>query len=176
MRSAYIFDAGPLITTCKFEAAGELVLDHLLKVCNIVIASSVNDEVVVAGTRYPDAQAAQRRLDSGQITVLDPPVVPDLSELLTPYGLGQGEHDSILLTRHSRLEQAHLVLDDHLAYLVSDRLTRRQHFLLDVIVSFVASGKLEKNLGIDIVKVIQSRYPPAFVMHTLIVLKRIRGE
>ena len=54
-----IFDAGPLITACRFVAAGQIVIDHLLAACDITIASSVRDEVVVAGKRYPDAKIAQ---------------------------------------------------------------------------------------------------------------------
>lgn len=59
----YIFDAGPLITSCKFSVAGRLVLDHMM----------------------------------------------------APYGLGQGESDSILLTRLIGFQNATVVIDDHLA-------------------------------------------------------------
>jgi hypothetical protein len=96
--SSLIFDAGPLITVCKFSAANRLVIDHILKRCRITVASSVRHEVVVAGTNYPDAQAAQHRIEQGQVAVLTPPSVPDLEALIAPYGLGDGERDSILLT------------------------------------------------------------------------------
>lgn len=167
-----IFDAGPLITTCKFSTAGRRIIDHILDHCEITIAASVRDEVVMAGARYPDAQAARRRIDREQIMVLSPPPNPALETLLAPYGLGNGEHDSILLAEHADLHDAILVLDDHLAYLVSDRLVRRQRFLLDVIADLAGVGKLDKSLTMEIIKTIRTRYPPAFVEHTLILLRR----
>jgi len=135
-------------------------------------ATDVWLEVVMAGARYPDAQAARRRIDRGQIMVLSPPPNPALETLLAPYGLGNGEHDSILLVEHADLYDAILVLDDHLAYLVSDRLVRRQRFLLDVIADLAGLGKLDKSLAMEIIKTIRTRYPPAFVEHTLILLRR----
>ncbi len=53
-----IFDAGPLITACKFYAQGQLVIDHLLPECHLVIAESVEEEVVVQGAAYPDGVRA----------------------------------------------------------------------------------------------------------------------
>lgn len=46
--SKLIFDAGPLITTCKFSVAGRLVVDHILDHREITVAASVRDEVVIA--------------------------------------------------------------------------------------------------------------------------------
>ncbi len=99
-----IFDAGPLITACKFDVAGRLIVDYILDHCQIIIATSVRDEVVITGAQYPDAQAAQQRIDGGQITVLAPPSASDLERLLAPYGLGDGEQHSILLTKHTTLD------------------------------------------------------------------------
>ncbi|MBI1881521.1 MAG: hypothetical protein HYR94_25350 [Chloroflexi bacterium] len=168
----FIFDAGPLITACKFNVAGRLAIDHLLEHCQITIAASVRDEVLIAGNRYPDAQAARQRIDKGQITVLSPPSNPTLEALMTPYSLGDGERDSILLTEHSHLQDATLVIDDHLAYLVSDRLERRKRFLLDVIADLANAGNLDKRLAADMVRAVQTRYPVAFVEHTLLLLQR----
>jgi hypothetical protein len=170
--SKLILDAGPLITTCKFSVADQPVIDYLLESCEITVAESVRAEVVVAGSRYADAQVAQERLNQGQIAVLSPPAVSDLEALLAPYGLGDGERDSILLTEHIELQDAVLVIDDHLAYLVSDRLGRRKRFLLDVIADLASAGALDKGAAVDIVRVIQARYPPAFVEHTLLLLRR----
>jgi hypothetical protein len=167
-----IFDAGPLITACKFSAGGQLVIDHVLDHCEVVVATSVRDEVVIAGARYPDAQMAQQRIGQGQIAVLSPPPDPDLETLIAPYGLGDGERESILLTGHTDLEGSTLVIDDHLAYLVSDRLGRRKRFLLDVIVDLVNARKLDRKLAITIVEAIHTRYPPAFVDHTILLLRR----
>ena len=44
-----VFDAAPLITACKFEVQGVLVIDHLLPKCRIVIAPSVEEEVAILG-------------------------------------------------------------------------------------------------------------------------------
>ena len=166
-----IFDAGPLITACKFDVAGRLVVDHILDHCQIIIATSVRDEVVIAGAQYPDAQAAQQRIDGGQITVLPPPSDPDLEKLLAPYGLGDGERHSILLTKHTALTDATLVIDDHLGYLVSDRLSRRKRFLLDVIADLAEAGEMSKEVATKLVQAIRTRYPPAFVEHTLLLLQ-----
>ena len=164
-----IFDAGPLITSCKFSVAGQLVIDHLLPHCEITIAASVRDEVVIAGDRYPDAQAARQRIDQGQIVVLSPSPAPALETLITPYSLGDGERESILLAAAS---DATLVIDDHLAYLVSDRLGQHKRFLLDILSDLAAVKDLDKQLAIDIVQAIRSRYPVAFVEHTLLLLRR----
>lgn len=167
-----IFDAGPLITTCKFSVDNHLIVDHLLDYCEIMVVTSVRDEVVIAGAHYPDAQAAQQRIDEGQIAVLLPPPDPALEMLLALYGLGDGERNSILLAGRSSSEDTTLVIDDHLAYLVSDRLGQQKRFLLDVIADLAEAGKLSRELAIKIVQAIRTRYPPAFVEHTLLLLRR----
>lgn len=166
-----IFDAGPLITVCKFRAGDRLIVDHISDHCQIVVAESVRVEVVAAGVRYPDAQVAQQRIDGGQIVVMSPPPSPDLEALIAPYGLGDGERDSILLAKRPGLE-AGLVIDDHLAYLVSDRLKCQKRFLLDTLVDLLEAGNLNKGLAVEMVQAIRSRYPPAFVEHTLLLLQR----
>ncbi len=65
-----------------------------------------------------------------------------------------------------------LVIDDHLAYLVSDRLGQRKRFLLDIIANLVKTEKMGRKLAIDMVQSIHTRYPPAFVEHTLLLLRR----
>jgi hypothetical protein len=167
-----VFDAGPLITACKFSVANRLVIDHLLDHCEIVVAESVRAEVVIAGANYPDAQAAQVRLDQGHIAALSPPFLPDLEELLALYRLGDGERDTILLSEHIGLQDATLVIDDHLAYLVSDRLRRRQRFLLDVVADLCIAGEMDKQVAGEIVQAVRGRYPPSFVEHTMLLLKR----
>jgi hypothetical protein len=132
----------------------------------------VRDEVVIAGKRYPDAQVAQQRINSGQITVSSPHSNTSLEPLIVPYGLGDGERDSILLAGHATMKDATLVIDDHLAYLVSDRLGQQKRFLLDIITDLVETEKLERKLAINIVQSVHTRYPPAFVEHTLLLLRR----
>jgi predicted nucleic acid-binding protein len=167
-----IFDAGPLITTCKFAAADRLVIDHILERCSIAIAASVYREVVVAGKSYPDANAARQRIEQGQITVLAPDTDSQQEALIAPYNLGDGERDTILLAKDISEQGTVLIIDDHLAYLVCDRLGLRKHFLLDLIVELVGTESLDKNLGLDIVEAIRTRYPLAFVEHTRRLLKR----
>jgi len=167
-----ILDAGPLITVCKFSVDHQLLVDHLLHRCEINIAATVRDEVIVAGARYPDARAAQQRIEQEQIKVLHPPAAHQLETLLVPYGLGNGERDSILLTEHPDLQRATLVIDDHLAYLVSDRLGRRKRFLLDVIVDLVETKQLSAELAVEMTKAVHSRYPSAFIEHMMLLLQR----
>jgi hypothetical protein len=167
-----LFDAGPLITTCKFSVTGKLIIDHLLGQCQITVAASVRDEVVLAGSRYLDANAANQRISAGTIAVVPSLSDPATKQLIAPYGLGVGEVDSILLAEHPDWKDATLVVDDHLAYLVSDRLGQRKRFLLDVITDLVRADQLTAALAVSIVQAIRSRYPVAFVEHTLLMLRR----
>jgi hypothetical protein len=65
-----VFDAAPLITACKFEAQGKLVIDHVLAGCRIAIAPSVEEEVAVLGAGYPDGVVAGERIARGGIQVV----------------------------------------------------------------------------------------------------------
>jgi hypothetical protein len=167
-----IFDAGPLITACKFGVAGKLVIDYILDHCRIMIAESVRNEVIVAGARFTDAKAAKDRIESGKIMVLSPSVNTKLATLIEPYNLGQGEQDSILMASQSDMQDAIFVVDDHLAYLVTARLGQPRQFLLDTIVQLVYDDNLDRSTAMQIVKEIQTRYPVAFVNHTLLLLQR----
>ncbi len=62
-----VFDAGPLITACKFESQGKLVVDYLLSGCRIMIALKVEEEVAVLGAGYPDGVVAGERIAQGVI-------------------------------------------------------------------------------------------------------------
>ena len=167
-----LFDAGPLITSCKFSAKDRPIIDHILSCSRVAIATSVRDEVVIAGARYPDARTAQQRIEQGRIVVFSPPENPYLAKLIAVYGLGNGERDTILLADRSELQAPVLVVDDHLAYLVSDRLGKQKRFLLDVIIDLVNARKLDAKLALEIVEAIRTRYPPAFVEHTMLSLRR----
>lgn len=169
--NSFLFDAGPLITVCKFSVAGKLIIDHLLNRCQIMIAASVRDEVVLAGQGYADANAARQRIDAGRIAVVLPPTDSAARRLIAPYGLGLGEMDSILLAHDPVWKNVTLVIDDHLAYLVSDRLGQRKRFLLDVIVDLARSKQMTTELALNIAQAIRSRYPVAFVEHTLLMLQ-----
>ena len=131
----------------------------------------MRDEVIIAGARYPDARVAQQRIEQNRIVVLSPPENPDLETLIAVYDLGDGERDTILLAEQANWQDSVLVIDDHLAYLVSDRVGKQKRFLLDVLVDLVEARKMDKKLAAEIVKAIRTRYPPAFVEHTLLVLE-----
>jgi len=165
-----IFDAGPLITACRFTVRGQAVIDHILQICEITIADSVHDEVVVVGQRYSDAQIAAQRVSQGSVHVQSPPEDHALKTIIQIYGLGRGEQDSILMTKHENRGDATLVVDGHLAYLVSDRLGVKKRFLLEVIADWATNGSISVELARTIVEAIRSRYPKAFVEHTLLLL------
>ncbi len=169
----FIFDAGPLTTTCKFYVNDQPIIDHILTYCKVIIARSVCEEVIVAGAGYPDARIAQQRIEQNRLVVLTPTENYELESLIAVYNLGKGERDAILLANQVNLQDAILVIDDHLAYLVSARLKKQQPcFLLDVFIDLVKTKQMDKSLAIKIVKAIRLRYPPAFVEHTLLVLER----
>jgi hypothetical protein len=68
----FIFDAGPLITSCKFSVRGRLVLDFVLDGCSVTIPSAVCDEVMRAPARFEDAREAKQRVDKGKLQVAMP--------------------------------------------------------------------------------------------------------
>lgn len=131
----------------------------------------MRDEVVYAGGRYVDANAARQRIQAGEIAVAPAPTDNISAALIAPYNLGIGETECILLAGHPEWRDATLVIDDHLAYLVSDRLGRRKRFLLDVFLDLVKSSTLDVSLAVSIVLAVRPRYPGAFVEHTLLVLR-----
>jgi len=74
------------------------------------------------------------------------------------------------LTYENAFKDALLIVDDHLVYLVSDRLGVPKLFLLDLIVHLVRDGQLTAALGCGMVEAIRTRYPEAFIEHTLLIL------
>ena len=159
-----VFDAGPLITSCKFSVRGRLVLDFVLDGCSVTIPSAVGGEVMRAPTKFEDAREARQRVDTGKIQVAMPQPDPSMQAILDLYGLGEGEEQSILLMHQQ--EFTSLIVDDHLAYLVADRLRVSKRFFLDLIVCLQQAGQLNVTDARAIVHAVQPRYPPAFVEHT----------
>ena len=167
-----IFDARPLITACKFRVQGQLVLDHLLATSQIIIPPSVQNEVVISSHQFADAQEAEQRISVEAIDVIAPTTVSgNVPIILGLYGLGNGERDAILLTYRTDLDGAWLVMDDYLCYLVSDRLDVKKLFLLDLIPRLVTQGDWDRALAAEIVEATRPRYAPAFVEHSLLLLK-----
>jgi len=112
-------------------------------------------------------------VDTGRIEVDTP--VPDASliQVLNLYGFGEGEQEAIGLMYTDRLQDAILIVDDHLAYVVSDRLGVPKLFLLDLIARLAREKQLTAALGCGMVEAIRTRYPEAFVMHTLLILRHL---
>lgn len=54
-----IFDTSALITSCKFYVSELPVIKYIAERCEIIISYSVNEEVVSAGGRYPNAVVAK---------------------------------------------------------------------------------------------------------------------
>jgi predicted nucleic acid-binding protein len=165
----YIFDAGPLITSCKFTVRGRLVIDYLLDHCQIVIPQAVQQEVLIVGERYTDALEAKQRIVAGMIRVAMPiPASTSLEKAIRLYELGEGECQSILLAHQMG---ACLVIDDYLGYLVSDRLGIQKRFLLDLLVRLTEQVKLDRGLACEIANAVRPRYTRAMVEHTLLMLE-----
>ncbi len=164
----YIFDAGPLITVCRFSVRSRLVIDHLLAHCQIVVPQAVQQEVIVVGERYADAQEAKRHIAAGAIRVALPiPAPASLEKALRLYELGDGECQSILLAYQMG---ACLVIDDYLGYLVSDRLGIQKRFLLDLLVRLTEEAGLDQSLACKIADAVRPRYTRAMIEHTLLML------
>jgi predicted nucleic acid-binding protein len=164
----YIFDAGPLITVCRFSVRGRLVIDHLLAHCQIIVPQAVQREVIVVGERYADAKEAKRRIALGTIKVAMPiPAPASLEKALRLYELGDGECQAILLAYQMG---ACLVIDDYLGYLVSDRLGIQKRFLLDLLVRLTEEARLDQSLAWEIADAVRPRYTRAMVEHTLLML------
>jgi predicted nucleic acid-binding protein len=164
-----IFDAGPLITACKCIVGNKAVIDFLIPIVPITLPTAVYQEVVVAGSRYPDAAVARQRVDAGSIRVETPQFNPDLVADLAFYNLGKGETEAILLTAEKRARgaDATLVVDDILAYVVCDRMKINKVLFLDFLVLLTREGLMAGEVVTDIVQSVRSRYPGPFVAHTL---------
>jgi len=167
-----VFDAGPLITACKFESHGKLVIDYLLPTCRILITSSVEEEVAVLGARYPDGVVAGKRIAQGEIQVASV-TTHKWAEHLADYALGDGEKDSIQLC--SQVENVHaLVTDDYLAFVAATRLGLKTWMLPDLVLELASSGSLTTEMAKAILEVIRSRYRAGVVEHSLMQLREMR--
>ena len=60
----------------------------------------------------------------------------------------------------------YLVVDDRLAFVVSDRMTVPKILLVDLLVELVWKGLLERELCERMLRVIEPRYAPGFIPHT----------
>jgi hypothetical protein len=160
-----VFDAGPLITACKFEAQGKLVIDHLLSGCYIVIAPSVEEEVAVLGAGYPDGVVAGERIAQDSIRVM-PVTDRRWARHLATYALGDGERDSIELCGQVEGVEA-LVTDDYLVFVAATRLDLKAWMLPDLVVKLARRGSLTVRVAAAILETVRSRYRAGVIEHSL---------
>jgi predicted nucleic acid-binding protein len=164
-----VVDSASLITAAKFAVDGLTIADHLAQRCQLLIVPAVYHEVIVAGVAYPDAARVQAMVEAGHITVTAP-LVSDAS-VLDSYKLGQGEKESIILAL-TQPEVDYLVVDDRLAFIVSDRMTVHKILLADLLVELVWKGNMERKLAERMLQTIVSRYAQGFIPHSLKMLER----
>jgi predicted nucleic acid-binding protein len=167
-----VFDAAPLITACKFEAQGKLVIDHLLWGCRIVIAPSVEEEVAVLGAGYPDGVVAGERIARGEIQVVS---VEERrwARYLADYALGDGERDSIALCGQVNGIEA-LVTDDYLAFVAATRLGLKVWMLPDVVVELAAREAVAFEATEAVLVTIRPRYRMGIMEHSVVRLQEVK--
>jgi predicted nucleic acid-binding protein len=169
-----VFDASPLITACKFESQGKLVIDHLLPECCIMISSSVEEEVAVLGAGYPDGVAAGERIVQGVIHV-EPVTARKWARHLADYALGDGEKDSIELCGQVEEVEA-LVTDDYLAFVAATRLGLKAWMLPDLVLQLAEHGSLTTEVAEAILQVIRPRYRVGVIEHSLVQLQEVKRD
>ena len=159
-----VFDAGSLITACKFEVEGRRVIDHLLPGVQVIISSKVKEEVAVSGARYPDGMAAGERIARGDIQVQSL-ITPKWSQYLTEYTMGQGELESIELCGQLTVDA--LITDDYLAFVASTRLGLRTWMFPDLVVEAANIHAFSPAVARAILNVIRPRYRKGVIAHRL---------
>jgi predicted nucleic acid-binding protein len=161
---ALILDAGPLITLAQFSLDGVSLVEHVRAYAPIEIVTTVEAETT-ANLNYRDAVEIQRLIAARRIDVFPRPVTPFDRALDLYTRLGSGERDTfrLALTR----EQATVVVDDYLAFVIGHRFGLRLTLLLDLWVALVRAGRLSSERAVQFVTVTGSRYSAPFVEHTL---------
>lgn len=167
-----VFDAAPLITACKFEAQGKLVIDHVLAGCRIVIAPSVEEEVAVLGAGYLDGVVAGERIARGGIHVV-PVGDRRWARYLAAYALGDGERDSIEVCGQVSNVEA-LVTDDYLAFVAATRQGLKAWMLPDLVVELAARGAIPLDVAEAILVTIRPRYRVGIIEHSLERLQEVK--
>jgi predicted nucleic acid-binding protein len=163
-----VVDSASLITAAKFIVDGFTVAEHIAERCRLVIVPAVYNEVIIAGAAYQDAARMQGMITAGRITVEAPSISG--GTVLDSYKLGQGEKESMILAL-TQPDLDYLVVDDRLAFIVSDRMAIRKVLLVDLLVELVWKELMERVLAEKILRVIESRYAPGFIAHTLRILE-----
>lgn len=169
---AVVFDAAPLITACKFEAHGRLVIDHVLSGCRIVITPSVEEEVAVLGAAYPDGAVAGERIARGEIQVV-PIAERRWTRHFADYALGDGEKDAIELCGQIQDIEA-LVTDDYLAFVTATRQGLKAWMLPDLIVELAGREAVAIEVAEILFEAIRPRYRRGVITHSLARLQEVR--
>lgn len=169
-----VFDASSLITACRFETQGKLMVDHLLSGCRIVIAPSVEEEVAIRGAGYPDGVVAGERIAQGVIRVV-PVATRKWARHLANYALGDGEKDSIELC--GQVEEVEtLVTDDYLAFVAATRLGLKAWMLPDLVLELTRGGSLTAEMAEGILCTIRPRYRVGVIEHSLVQLWEVKQD
>ena len=167
-----VFDASSLITACKFESRGKLLIDYLLSGCRIMIVPRVEEEVAVLGASYPNGVVAGERIAQGTIQVA-PITARKWAQHLAGYALGDGERDSIELCSQEEEVKA-LVTDDYLAFVAATRLGLKAWMLPDLVLELVEQGSLPVEVAEAILKVIRPSYGMGVIEHSLVRLREVK--
>jgi len=167
-----VFDAGSLITACKFKARGKLVVDHLLSGCRIVIAPSVEEKVAILGAAYSDGVVAGERIARDAIHVV-PVAMRRWTRHLADYALGEGEKEAIELCGQMENVEA-LVTDDYLSFVVATRLDLKAWMLPDLVLELAKRGSLTAEAADAILGVIRPRYRMGVIEHSRVRLWEVK--
>lgn len=169
-----IFEAGPLITACKFKVKKKFIIAHLLSACQIMITPPVEREVAILGARYPDGLAAGERIARGDIQVT-PAEERKWERQLAGYALGDGERESIELRGPTEGAEA-LIVDDYLAFVTATRLGLKAWMLPDLVVELAVRGTLPGELARAILEAVRSRYQAGVIAHSLERLREVKED
>ena len=167
-----VMDASPLITACKFDVRGRLVIDYILDGADVVVAPGVEYEVADLGQKYADGRAARQRMDRGEIEVQV--VQPRWQKHLAGYAMGDGERDSIELAGQLP-DLSALIADDYLAFVAAVRLGLRVWMLPDLVTELVERRVFVPGVGKEMLTIIAPRYRAGVVAHSQVRLEEMKN-
>lgn len=166
-----IMDTNALITGCKFSTEGDHLIKSIIKVCHIIIPSTVKGEAIVAKDIYRDAKVVSDLIESGKIQVAQS-TTPEMN-FLNDYNLGKGEKEAICLYLEKKDNINYLITDDRLTYIVCDRMQISKLFFLDLVIELVKQGKFEHKFAEKVINEVSSRYSRGMISHSFVILKGV---
>ncbi|MBZ0276221.1 MAG: hypothetical protein K8I60_08760 [Anaerolineae bacterium] len=167
-----LLDTSPLISFCAFEVRERPIIEYILPHSDIVVVDTVAKEAT-ANPQHRDSALITKLLRSRTIKTFPTPT-PPLGEVIDLYTkLGQGERDT--LRSATMMPFARLILDDYLAFVIAARFGLQPILLLDFVVLLIQQGKLDLELGHQIVNRVAPRYSLAFIEHTRHKLREIES-